>query len=43
MPLLAGFGSMLPLWQQVYRAALEQARAVLQPSRLERCQNVSLN
>jgi hypothetical protein len=33
----------LMLWQQVYQAAWEQARAVSLPSRLERLQAVSCN
>jgi hypothetical protein len=32
-----------PYWQDVYRLAFEQARAVARPSWLERCYAVSLN
>jgi hypothetical protein len=36
-------GGVPALWQQVYQAALEQARAVVRPSRWERCYAASRN
>jgi len=45
-PLLVGHHGMMTqalVWQQLYALALEQARAVAQPSRLERLQKVLAN
>jgi hypothetical protein len=36
-------GGLPALWQQVYQMALEQARAVVRPSRWERCYVASPN
>ncbi len=42
LPLLQG-GGVPPLWQQVYQLALEQAQAVVRPSRWERLVAPSAN
>jgi hypothetical protein len=36
-------GGVLALWQQVYQIALERVRAVVRPSRWERCYAASRN
>jgi hypothetical protein len=36
-------GGIPAIWQQVYRMALEQAQAVVRPSRWARCYEASVN